>query len=99
MSDADLTKLCHQALGYEIDSPSWPTWMLPWNPLHDDAQAMALEDWLLERGKLMFNSRQQQMIFSSWDIHDEPFARKYYDARGRRRAICECVAKMYGERN
>lgn len=70
----------------------------PWNPLRDDAQAMALEDWLLERGNISYtspiflNNDSRKLRFYGYD--DTELSLKWHDRATRRRAICLCVARM-----
>ena len=64
------------------------------DPLHDDAQAMALEDWLIERGYLHYEDGDH--LFYSWPLETSAFtfSADFDSKAGRRRAIVECVAKM-----
>ena len=71
---------------------------IEYDPLHDDAQCMALEDWLIERGYLSF--RRYEMRFN-------PFTREvtqeqviaFSNKQERRRAVCLCVAHMQQEKD
>ena len=118
LSDLQITRLCAEAIGYEVEpfEEAGPRHFLvrngdkdcdadllygigeglilpQYDPLHDDAQCMALEDWLIERGYLSF--RRYEMRFN-------PFTREITqeqviacsNKQERRRAICLCVARM-----
>ena len=67
------------------------------DPLHDDAQAMALEDWLIERGVLQFSKHWLTFSLGGDHYHEFQFPLDGSKER-RRRAICECVAKMQKEK-
>lgn len=100
MTDLEMTRLCAEAMGMEIERESVDglyarddprlKWCI-FDPLHDDAQAMALEDWLIERGELIYG--RNTMIFNSYD---GIFSAQYpvMNKQLRRRAIVECVSKM-----
>ena len=68
------------------------------DPLHDDAQAMALEDWLIERGNIAYRHYEHSMVlwFTPLNvaISGPGQEHEFKDKAGRRRAICECAAKM-----
>lgn len=66
-----------------------------WEPLHDDAQAMALEDYLIERGNLSFNGR-SCMWFTPFSVRDSGPGQEFTfaDKAGRRRAIVTCIAHL-----
>jgi len=62
-----------------------------YSPLIEDEQAMALEDWLIERGELIYG--RNTMLFNSYDGRESA----QYPVMNKamlRRAICECVAKI-----
>ena len=98
MTDLEMTKLCAEAMGYYLMRPSasdhaWHTAEQDYyDPLHNDAQAMALVK-MLRPANLSYN------IFAGrWSVHtlrdNETGARfESFDA-DLNRAIVECVAKM-----
>jgi hypothetical protein len=66
-----------------------------YDPLRDDAQAMALDGWLLERGSITFY---KDMFYFRWDKNDNENFRLIADmtkAENRRRARVECVAQLW----
>ena len=82
MTDLEMTELCAEAMGVPLMGSNVPLW----NPLHDDAQAMALVkkfaldivcagQWQVSR------SRRGDTTAVNADLN---------------RAIVECVAKMKG---
>ena len=95
MTDLEITKACAEAMGLAtIEEYHWPIvqddmqcWMRVYDPLHDDAQAMALvkklhleihayDGWCVRKSD-------GQGGGSQWHCEDNL-----------NRAICECVAKM-----
>ena len=109
MSDLEITRLCAEAMGFVWSSSSkkypftepihssaaWVNGEL-YDPLHDDAQAMALEDWLIERGYLW--QENGLLRYSSLDRSFEYANFSLFDKAARRKAICECVARMASAR-
>ena len=106
MTDLEITKLCAEAMGVKIMEPTAiqqafglrGVFVLEdcpevvYNPLHDDAQAMALVK------KLNLNIIKSD---DEWWVHESPHICDYYGAtdygvydKDLRRAICLCVAKM-----
>ena len=89
MTDLEMTRLCAEAMGYYLMRPSasdhaWHTAEQDYyDPLHDDAQAMALVK------KCDIHC---EKIGSWWEC-EEPMGHlgTHSDLN---RAICECVAKM-----
>jgi hypothetical protein len=97
MNDLEITRLCAEAMGFrlvgEILPPSGGVWAMQegagkqYNPLHDDAQAMALVKkfnigWDKEEDhEWHLALRDGLMMFHAHDMNLN-------------RAICECVAKM-----
>jgi len=77
VTDLEITKLCAEAMGYRNSSH--------YNPLHDDAQAMAL----VKRQGL--HIVWQPMCPDIWKVDDTTHVAADKDLN---RAICECVAKM-----
>ena len=108
MTDLEIIKRCAAAMGIKLRTPrsnetkEWPIQVVNdriYDPLHDDAQAMALEDWLAERGCVIFEYGDMFEYFTSELLpnHQAPafmFAAPCPDKKARRRLVCECVAKM-----
>lgn len=102
MSDLEIVRLCAEAMDlgcYEV-SANKPEHTIRINgsvtsnhywPLTDDAQAMALISLLSCNGELIFTGTQVMFNSDSCGIEDIYEAVTEHD---RRRAICECVAKM-----
>ena len=103
MTDLEMTRLCAEAMGYEIDySPDNGggvgntgfdmdgAAVLDWhngvkfNPLHNDAQAMALVK------KMGLSIRNPDL----WEVWKPLHKTAYGDNADINRAIVECVAKM-----
>lgn len=94
MTDLEMTKLCAKAMGLKLDADGdYISWGSPvkYDPLHDDAQAMALVKHF--------------RLDISGDVRPEPESEPIWvvaspnlfpDADGEdlNRAIVECVAKM-----
>ena len=94
MTDAEITRKCAEAMGLSDIRPMCHVCdaMIQYEPLHDDAQAMALVK------KLNLNIIKSD---DEWWVHESPHICDYYDAtdygvydKDLCRAICECVAKM-----
>ena len=97
LTDLEITRLCAAAMGL----PEWPDGghdCRPvggdhrdyWQPLHDDAQAMALvKKFHLHIGKTLRTPDEPfgQWFVSKTDKYEVP-------NNDLNRAICECVAKM-----
>lgn len=87
MSDLEKEMLCHEALGYKLQDDHWPTWMLPWHPLENNAQAMAI----VKKCGLFIEHRRLN-VDAKWRVYSErSFEAESMDLN---RAIVECVAKM-----
>ena len=94
MTDLEITRLCAKAMGVRL-RPDYPTpqywaWWSAWSlydPLHDDAQAMAL----VKKLHLTLDSYSTGafIVGSGWN---EPFQQT--ENSDLNRAICECVATM-----
>lgn len=100
MTDLEINKLCAEAMGYELnlDAPVHHDGTM-WNPLRYDAQAMALEDWLIEHGAILtyglsLGGNQRVMWFLPVGQDGGAWMWFIKDKQARRRAICLCVAKM-----
>lgn len=71
--------------------------MMRFDPLHDDAQCMALEDWLIEHGDLSYTTGRygfKEFKFHGWAACNFDFRQLFNSKETRRRYIVECVAKM-----
>ena len=100
MTDLEITKLCAEAMGL-ILGPDWDQGYVmlgghsgitpsKYDPLHDDAQAMAL----VKRFRITCSgtSRSGLQYWQAWtggDLEEHFVVRPDLN-----RAICECVAKM-----
>ena len=109
MTDLEMTMLCAKAMKIvctvsydrysnmafaEIIDPANPGNGGAYGPLHDDAQCMALEDYLIERGYLHYEDGEH--MFYTWPLETSKFifSADFKDKAGRRRAIVACVAQM-----
>ena len=103
MSDLELTKLCAAALEIKvfvdaygelcIDGQEDERGNIPYDPLHDDAQAMALLPYLVSRGGLTISESK----FSFWEkgkIQPEYVVLGSMTIKMIRECVCECVANM-----
>ena len=110
MSDIEITRLCAKAMGYHsILSSSYPplVWFdtdsqagFRYDPLHDDAQAMALvKKFSLQIHHHGFAGSRASLVTVSgkWLPYGPEFRSVGKDDDGmnaENKAICECVAKM-----
>ena len=99
LNDLEITKLCAEAMGtpMRVVEPQmlWPTgvmlapaegdFMQPYDPLHDDAQAMAL----VKRFGLSISWPRAQVVTVMDGLT------RFAESKDYNRAICECVAKMW----
>ena len=108
MTDLELTKLCAEAMGIDINFESRDTVfyiyhpideVLPlfkaFAPLHDDAQAMAL----VKKFGLWLELNMNGWDQTYWRVTSSRMLSPYYESEHKEdlnRAICECVAKMHG---
>lgn len=103
MTDLEITKLCAGAMGLsvrEIVAEGPALWVgkpeYAFNPLHDDAQAMAL----VKRFGLHLSFEPEEGNEQQWlwivEHHLDPKygGISYYSSVDLNRAICECVAKL-----
>jgi hypothetical protein len=102
MTDLEITRLCAVAMGYDefgwqtagivtgTDIPILlPTGRIRYDPLHDDAQAMAL----LKYNQLMVESNAVDFwCVKGW--FGKEIAWKLFEGDNLNRAICECIANM-----
>ena len=87
MTNLEMTKLCAKAMGFAVDGSAGI--LLPWrafDPLHDDAQSMAL----VKKFRLCVDGADKSGEWSAREWASGTFA---LDA-DLNRAIVECVAKM-----
>ena len=109
MTDLEITKLCAEAMGVEhrVDGVSVLTFGLDheygicfmYDPLHDDAQAMALVkkcDITIARGTNYFVVQHWYEMpgYEKYDTAEAPMRVLRSTNASLNRAICECVAKM-----
>lgn len=108
MTDLEITRLCAKALEiYPTVPESYSEdglWCFPdgaidskgfdFNPLHDDAQAMALENWLVQRGAVLQIGKHWLTMWTTGDGAAENHQSVNKGLESRRRFVCECVAKM-----
>lgn len=111
MTDLEMTRLCAEAMGLEnyspysyADSPALyrqetvdPEGAVSfYDPLHDDAQAMALLFYLVQKGVVTVSSFGFKFRL---DVDENPFiCHKIESLEILRRAMVECVARMQKER-
>ena len=86
MTDLEITRLCAEAMFTPLE---WEQRLFEYDPLHDDAQAMALVK------KFLLSIDPAQPI--GWHVAKQET--KFFDAAyahedDLNHAICECVAKM-----
>ena len=100
MTDLELTKLCAEAMGIDPEDVCRQEWSSRrYDPLHDDAQAMAL---VKKFGLALWGN---DGTASEWKWHAEeqifPDHRPPIIGHGQtaNRAICGCVAKMMKAKN
>ena len=98
MTDLEITRLCAQAMGYDFVASEKHVRtratgsLLPYDryydPLHDDAQAMALVKKF--QLSVYWIADSEGGWSAAWDFGPHVYA----DNSDINRAICECVAKM-----
>lgn len=94
MTDLEITKLCAGAMG--IDALALEQGTLPYDPLHDDAQAMALVkkfQIVIERDPKRSDYFGVTLFPPRFDGRNQQ-TQVVRNAPDLNRAICECVAKM-----
>ena len=97
MTDLEITRLCAEAIGYTKwgahhgDMPGFTKETGIYNPLHDDAQAMALVKKLRLRIGAVLVSKGDEPG-QDWMVEKNNNA--FSTGPDLNRAICECVAKM-----
>lgn len=101
MTDLEITRLCAEAMGLEIAEDAdpihyWqgrnPSSFIRYEPLHDDAQAMAL----LKKFHINSEWKEEDQIWETelWRKSLTGFSADVGKNAELNRAICECVAKM-----
>lgn len=104
MTDLEITKLCAEAIGiqlyFDTNGGTWlgdPSFNLRYDPLRDDAQAMAL----VKKFHLRLKEWQRSLGHDDgpWWTVTYPYLRHgMADSSDLNRAICECVANMRKEK-
>lgn len=104
MTDLEMTKLCAKALGFPWTATEHRviycpenSYAIPYNPLHDDAQAMAL----VKKFRLSIDAETWAAAVDSFNyfVHKwNPLVGDWYKEHGQNpnlnRAIVECVANL-----
>jgi hypothetical protein len=90
VSDLEITKLCARAMGWKVKlNPLTYIW---YNPLHDDAQAMAVVKKLnIQIGRVIVAHNPRILDWEVWINFDRTNSAHSPNLN---RAIVECVAKM-----
>ena len=90
MTDLEITRLCAEAIGPDCIGNSENDWHL-YDPLHDDAQAMAL----VKRFQL-YMAVQTDRKGDYWSVTAGRVSKHPHEScqTDLNRAICECVATM-----
>ena len=103
MTDLEITKLCAEAMGVRLVPEIYRgkeryRMTNAYDPIHNDAQAMSLDSWLLERGAV--HIQRTQFEFFDDDRYGATFTIKadIGNPRNCRRARAECVARMQKEK-
>ncbi len=91
MTDLEITRLCAEAMGLMGESGYALIGRMdnhPYDPLHDDAQAMGL----VKKFGLRIEHSSPSAI---WTVQAEgPLTLPRFNAEDLNRAVCECVARM-----
>jgi hypothetical protein len=88
MTDLEMTRLCAEAM---FDRLAWEQRLFDYDPLHDDAQAMAL----MKRFDVLRSSPTTVYTFAHCDEDGTPY---YHSNDDLNRAIVECVAKIQADK-
>ena len=97
MTDLEITQLCSEAIGYRPglaeeyrEGRRWRTWQ--YDPLHDNAQAMAL----VKKFRLDIESplAYPSSMKDPWIVRSDDHPVQKAIAEDLNRAICECVSQM-----
>jgi len=110
--DAELTKLCAEAMGLDFDYDDTDVWVgtepdstqYAYYPLANDAQAMALDQYILAADYCISYARDECEIYPTEGQTPEAHRPLYYSRldmtkpENRRRVRVECVAKMQKEK-
>lgn len=102
MTDLEITRLCAEAMGLYIGADAeefgFPRWqhIMRYDPLHDDAQAMAL----VKKFRLTITLRDYVYAPNrhEWNVAVGAGPIEAYET-DLNRAICECVARMQKAKN
>ena len=101
MTDLEITRLCAEAMGLPVFVDAFGTMCLEerdvdnnreYDPLHDDAQAMALVKKM--RMSVMFYPEIDGRKAEWWRVDGCPPSNVTTRHADLNRAICECIAKM-----
>lgn len=90
MDDLEITKLCAEAMGLT----SWQALEGRYDPLHDDAQAMALVKKFRLEIRQQATGTDEHPGAPLWGISGCLYGWKNAEDENLNRAICECVARM-----
>ncbi len=88
MTDSEIRKLCADAMGIPMITGG-SIWSQDYDPLHDDAQAMAL----VKKYRVQLTDNHK----TSWTVHSA-YGSIASHGENLNRAICECVAKLKDEK-
>lgn len=106
MTDVEITRLCAKAMGLVFEVPRefsgqrifeemYAAKKSQYNPLHEDAQAMAL----VKKFGLLCDPQHDGQDFSTdqgWEVSHPSLPEEYLSiSPDLNRAICECVAQMW----
>jgi len=102
MTDLEMTRLCAEVMGIDTSKGYLSAGMclhcdeygLDYDPLHDDAQAMAL----VKRLKLLVNNGVGEASTDVWHVQTQDDKDEVVQCQNLNRAIVECVAKMQAAR-
>ena len=106
MTDLEINRLCAEAMGIDLEAEAdradarQGKWLHGYekplyNPLHDDAQAMALDEVIFKAGFGMSFSPKHVCVYPmNTTIEFYRMNADMTNAENRRRWRCECVAKM-----
>ena len=106
MTDLEMTRLCAEAMritlypwksgaGFFHYGGSDANGIEDYDPLHDDAQAMALDGWMLSAGLgFVFSPNHASFYWQSSGVEIYRALADMTQPNNRRRARCTCVAQM-----
>jgi len=101
MGDLEITRLCAEAMGWPKNAVCAPEALIldgdtkPYDPLHDDAQAMALvKAWKLHISPPDSQDNRWEAYTLRDELDPDSGVIGHALAETLNRAICECVAKL-----